>query len=107
MLSIDVRSRTVETDAADARKAQRLYFDPAAQSTWCCKRRIILKIHSPYFLLSKILLTKIVAYAIQFLPQSRHNFSRLYGFSTLVDNFFTNNMHRQMRRGGVVHGGQR
>jgi hypothetical protein len=77
------------------------------RSTRCCEQRIILKIHSPYFLLSKISLTKIVAYAIQFLPQSRHNFSRLCGFSTLADNFSTNNMHRQTRRGGVVHGGQR
>jgi hypothetical protein len=59
------------------------------------------------FLLSKILLTKIVACASHFLPQSRHNFSRVCGFSTLADNFSTNNMHRQTRRGGVVHGGQR
>jgi hypothetical protein len=66
-----------------------------------------LKIHSPYFLLSKISLTKIVAHAIHFSPPSRHNFSRRFGFSTLADNFSTNNMHRQMRRGGVVHGGQR
>jgi hypothetical protein len=58
-------------------------------------------------LLSKFLLTKIVARASQFSSQCRHNFSRACVFSTLADNPSTNNIRRQIRRGGVVYGGQR
>src|SRR5262249_1455459 len=50
-------------------------------------------------------LTKIVARAKRFPPQSRHNFTRLCVFPTLADDSSTNTMRRQMRRGGVVHGG--
>jgi hypothetical protein len=55
----------------------------------------------------KFLLTKIVARVCYFSPQCRHNFSRACVFSTLAGNSITNNMRRQIRRGGVVYGGQR
>jgi hypothetical protein len=48
------------------------------------------------------LLTKIVARKKLFSPHCRHNFSRVCGFPTLVDNPTTNTMRRQPRRGGVA-----
>ena len=70
-------------------------------------RLVVRKDSANQLFLSNFLLTKIMARAKLFSPQSRHNFSRACVFSTLADHQTTNNMRRKSRRGGVAYGGQR